>query len=203
MNKKVLILLFVVIFLFFSFSINNINAEEIVKEIDISTSPHKVFFNITNAKPGDTFSKIIKVENKGTKDFNYLFSNRLLSGSDKFYNDLILTVTDKTGEIYKGKLKNFEKSFSRSLKSEADEDLSISIYFPLELGNDYQSLTCEFQFKFYVEGTLGGFLPADGPKLPNTGSGMFNILVAGAVLVLTGSMFQLIVKRRSRLRNEL
>ena len=70
---------------------------------------------------------------------------------------------------------------------------------PMELGNEFQGLRCEFQFKFYVEGTLGGILPADGPKLPNTGSDMFNILLAGAVLVLTGSTIQFFLKRRNKL----
>jgi LPXTG-motif cell wall-anchored protein len=184
---------------FFTFPIKNAIAEGNINEIDISTSPHKVFFEIKNSKPGDTFTKVIQIQNNGSQDFKYLFSNRFLTGSDRFYNELVLTVEDKFGELYKGTLKNFEKLDSRNLKSETDEEITFSIYIPYELGNEFQGLDCEFQFKFNVEGTLGGILPVDGPKLPTTSSNMFNILIAGAVLLLTGSLFQLIIKRRNKL----
>ncbi|MFF2450443.1 TasA family protein [Neobacillus sp. NPDC058068] len=195
--KTIRIIFIASLFIFIFLGEKSVNAEK--NEIDISTSPNKVFFDIGNAKPGDTFTKVLKVQNKGTKDFKYLFSNRFLTGSEKIYNELILTVTDKSGELYKGKLKDFDKLDSRKLKSSANEELTFSTYFPSELGNDFQSLSCEFQFKFYVEGTLGGTLPVNGPKLPETGTNMFNILVTGAVLVLTGSIFQLIIKRRRKI----
>ncbi|EKN69493.1 LPXTG-motif cell wall anchor domain-containing protein [Neobacillus bataviensis LMG 21833] len=198
-TKFLLLFLFTSICIAFIFPIKNVDAEGNIKEIDISTSPHKVFFEIINSKPGDVFTKTLIVQNEGTKDFSYLFSNRLLTGSEKIYKELVLTVTDKSGELYKGKLKDYEKLVSRNLKSNTHEELTFSIYFPSELGNDFQRLSCEFQFKFYVEGTLGGILPADGPKLPETGTNMFNILVAGAVLVLTGTIFQFIIKRRRRI----
>jgi LPXTG-motif cell wall-anchored protein len=203
MQKKIYLLCALVTFcFFFTFPLNSVDSEGNVNEIDISTSPHKVFFDINNSKPGDTFSKVLQVNNNGSQDFKYLFSNNFLTGSSKFYNALMLTVTDSTGVIYQGKLSEFNKLDSRNLKSNTLEVLTLSIYFPYELGNEYQNLKSEFEFKFYVEGTLGGVLPAEGPKLPNTGSDMFNILVAGVVLVLTGSTFQYIVKRRIKIRKE-
>ncbi|WHY84328.1 TasA family protein [Neobacillus novalis] len=200
MQKKIMfLLLLVAFFIFFSSPIKYANAKGVEKEIDISTSPNKVFFDISNAKPGDTYMKVIKVQNNGTKDFKYLFTHRFLTGSEKIYNELVLTVTDKSGELYKGKLNDYKKLDSRILKSSTNEDLTFSIYFPSDLGNDFQRLSCEFQFKFYVEGTLGGTLPVNGPKLPETGTNMFNILVAGAVLVLTGSILQFIIKKRRKI----
>ncbi|SDL91106.1 LPXTG cell wall anchor domain-containing protein [Bacillus sp. OK048] len=195
--KTIRIIFIASLFIFIFLGEKSVSAEK--NEIDISTIPNKVLFDISNAKPGDTFTKLLKVQNNGSKDFKYLFSNRFLTGSEKIYNELVLTVADKSGDLYKGKLKDYEKLDSRKLKSSTSEELTFSIYFPSELGNDFQSLSCEFQFKFYVEGTLGGVLPADGPKLPDTGSDMFNILVVGAVLVLTGSTIQFFIKRRNRL----
>ncbi|MDR7238540.1 LPXTG cell wall anchor domain-containing protein [Neobacillus drentensis] len=181
--------------LIFPFAYSQVYADSL-KEIDIATSPHKFFFDITNAKPGDTFTKVINIENNGTKDYKYLFSNSFLTGSEKIYNQLELTISDKSIELYKGKLKDYEKLESRNLKSKTNEALTFSINMPYELGNEFQNLNCEFQFKFYVEGTLGGTLPVDGPKLPETGTNTFNILVAGAALVLTGSTFQFFLNRR-------
>lgn len=200
MQKKLLFLcVLVTICFFFTFPINNANAEGNVKEIDIATSPHKVFFDISNGKPGDTFTKVLKIQNIGSKDFKYLFSNHFLTGSEKLYNELVLTVSDNSKELYKGKLKDYEKLDSRDLKSNTDEELTLSIYFPIELGNDFQRLSCEFQFKFYVEGTLGGVLPVDGPKLPETGTNMFNFMASGAILLIIGLIFQLFVYRRKKL----
>ena len=136
--------------------------------------------------------------------FNCRFMHFLLAkynfitGSEKIYNELELIIADKYGELYNGKLKNYKKLDSRNIKSNSNEGLTFSIYFPRELGNDYQSLSCEFQFKFYVEGTLGGVLPVNGPKLPETGTNTFNILVAGAGLMLSGLIFQFINNRRRK-----
>ncbi|AZU63048.1 LPXTG cell wall anchor domain-containing protein [Neobacillus mesonae] len=177
----------------------NSNAEEKVKEIDISTSPYKIFFDIQNGRPGDTYTKKLTVKNNGSKDFKYLFSNRFLTGSEKFYNELYFTITDNSGEIFKGKLKDFKKSNARFLNKGSHEDLMFNIYIPIELNNEFQGLSCEFQFKFYVEGTLGGTLPVDGPKLPETGTNMFNIMLAGIVLVLTGSIYQFFQIKRKRI----
>jgi LPXTG-motif cell wall-anchored protein len=168
----------------FSFPLNNAKAEG--NEIDISTSPHKVFFEITNSKPGDTYTKVLTVSNNGSQKLNYLLSSRFLTGSEEFYNELLFKITNTTEVLYSGKLKDFNKLNPRSLKRKESEKLNLSISIPSELGNNYQGLDTEFQFKFYVEGTLGGLLPADGPKLPSTGSNMFNILAFGFMFTLVG-----------------
>jgi LPXTG-motif cell wall-anchored protein len=172
------------------------------KEIDLTTDPGKVLFVLTNLKPGDSVTRNLTIGNNGNQDFKYFASSKFLSGSEILYNKLDLIVEDKNGPIYQGKLFEFENQLPRLLKSKQSENLTFFIKMPMELGNEFQGLDTEFQIKLYVEGTLGGVLPADGPKLPNTGTDMFNILVVGAVLVLTGSTFQFILKRRSKLRKE-
>lgn len=195
MQKKLFYLcVLITVFLYFSFP--NLNVEGNTKEIDISTSPHNVFFEIKNSKPGDTFTKVLNVQNNGSQDFQYLFSNEFLTGSDKLFNELVLTISDKKGELYTGKLKDFKKLNSRLLKVNTSEDLTLSVYFPYELGNEFQNLNSEFEFKFYVKGTLGGLLPVDGPKLPNTASDMFNIIGIGVVLVMVGGAYYLVGKRK-------
>jgi LPXTG-motif cell wall-anchored protein len=168
------------------------------QEIDIATSPHKIFFNLSNLKPGDRATKILTVFNKGKQDFDYIFSNRFLTGSEKFYNALLLNVSDQKGELFSGKLKDFEKLDARFLSSGTSEQLTFTIEIPYELGNEYQGLGSEFQFKFYVEGTLGGVLPPDGPKLPNTATDIFNLLAAGSILTTIGATLFFIQKRRKQ-----
>ncbi|WML60046.1 TasA family protein [Neobacillus sp. PS2-9] len=167
-------------------------------EIDLTTNPGKVLFDLTNIKPGDSVTRDLIIKNNGTQDFNYTASSKYLSGSQEFFNKLDFTIKDNAGIIYEGKLFEFNKLSSRILKSKQSEKLQFLIKVPLDLGNGFQGLSTNFQIKLYVEGTLGGVLPADGPKLPETGTNMFNILVAGAVIVLTGSIFQFSMMLRRR-----
>jgi LPXTG-motif cell wall-anchored protein len=175
-----------------------VNADEVdQKEIDIATSPHKVFFNLTNLKPGDYTSKVLTVHNNGSQDFKYLFSNKFLSGSEKFYNELKLKVKDDQGILFNGLIKDFETLDSRSLGSGESEKLYFTIEIPYELGNEFQGLSSEFQFKLFVEGTLGGTLPVDGPRLPVTGTDLYKILLIGGILFTGGvSLFLYQYKRK-------
>ncbi|GAM15442.1 TasA family protein [Mesobacillus selenatarsenatis] len=166
------------------------------KEIDIATSPHKIFFNLSNLKPGDRITKILTVHNNGKQDFNYLFSNNFVTGSEKFYNELLLKVSDSNKVLYEGKLKDFHKLDARGLKNGTQEKLVFTVDIPFELGNDFQGLGAEFQFKLYVEGTMGGVLPVDGPKLPNTATGMFNLMALGAALIIGGFILYSVLNRR-------
>lgn len=197
MYKKIL-LVFIVAFTFLPFRTDYVNAGGNGKEIDIATSPHKVSFDIQNGRPGEIFTKELTVQNNGTKDFSYLAANHFLTGSEKLYNELLLNIKYKNGELFNGKLKDFKKLDPRKLKSNTAENLIFSVEIPLKLGNEFQRLNSEFQFKFYVEGTLGGILPVNGPKLPSTATNVFNILATGAVLVLTGSALQFMLKRRGK-----
>jgi LPXTG-motif cell wall-anchored protein len=175
-------------------------ADIINNEIELTTSPNKTFFQLSNLKPGDIYSDEIVIKNSGKQDFNYLFSSRILSGSNKFYNQLTLKIYHENHIIFEGYLREFEKIESRLVRSGETELLTIFVEVPFELGNEYQDMAAtEFEFIFYVEGTLGGILPANGLNLPETGTNMFNILVAGAVLVLTGSILQLFIKKRRKI----
>ncbi|MDF2791158.1 MAG: hypothetical protein K0S80_4260 [Neobacillus sp.] len=171
-------------------------------EIDLTTNPGKVLFDLTNMKPGDSVSRNLIIKNNGKQDFKYLASSKFLSGSEIFYDKLELTIKDKNGIIYQGKLFEFNKMSPRLLKNNQNENLLFFVQVPMELGNEFQGLMTNFQIKLYVEGTLGGAIPADGPKLPATGTNTFNYLIAGAVLVLSGSILQFFIKRRHKFEND-
>lgn len=188
--------------LIFSLSNTKTSAASNIQEIDIATSPEKVLFNISNFKPGDWAERQLTIRNLGKQDFKYLSSIKLKEGSKKFYNELLLKISDENNILFEGKMKDFNKLDPRFIAKNDSEQLFFKVVVPEELGNEFQGLSCEVVFKFYVEGTLGGTIPVDGPKLPETGTNMFNILVAGAVLVLTGSILQFYIKRRHRLENE-
>ncbi|KAA0548334.1 cell wall protein [Bacillus sp. BGMRC 2118] len=167
-------------------------------EVDISTSPHKVLFNVGNMKPGDWATRTITVNNKGKQDFKYTMSVNMKSGSKKLFDEFMLKVSDKDRELYNGKLADFKGFESRTLYQSKSEDLTFQVDFPSHLGNEFQGLATEVEFKFYVAGTLGGLLPVDGPKLPDTATGMFNIIGAGAILVFGGMILFALDRFRKR-----
>jgi len=172
-------------------------AEEIsqVSEIDLSTNPGKVLFDLSNVKPGDSVTRDLVLTNNGSEDFNYILSNKFLSGDRVFYNQLDLSIEDSNGKLYEGKLHKFDKFDPRLLKSKEHENLKFHIKIPMELGNEFQGLNSDFQIKIYVEGTLGGLIPVDN-RLPSTATDMFNLLAAGAILIGFGILLFLFQRRK-------
>jgi LPXTG-motif cell wall-anchored protein len=165
-----------------------------IPEVDIATTPTKVLFDVSNMKPGDWADRTIKISNKGKQGFKYTMSADLKSGSKKLYNELMIKVSDSKNELFYGKVSDFKGLDPRELANSAEEDLNFTIEFPAHLGNDFQGLETEVEFKFYVAGTLGGLLPVDGPKLPETGTNTFLLLSIGAILSAAG--FLMILFRR-------
>jgi|SRR5690606_10178744 len=182
--------------LLFTFQINQSSAAPAKKVIDILATPEKILFDIENFKPGDWATRTITIKNTGKEDFNYLTSADRKSGSKDLYEELILSIVDSSGEIFKGRLGDFKKLDPTEIPSGQQEELIFTVEFPTHLGNEYQGLTSEVEIKFYAEGTLGGVLPVDGQKLPETGTNTFNVLIAGIVLILGGGLLFFILKRR-------
>lgn len=171
--------------------------------IDLSIEPGKVLFDLSNVKPGDSVTRKFKVMNNGNQDFSYIINNTFKSGSEKFYNELLLKIEDSHRNIvYDGQLKDFRRTNKSLLKSKVTDELLFLIKIPMELNNEFQGLNCEFEFKIYVEGTLGGVLPADGPKLPNTATGMFNLMAIGVALIISGfTLMSFLKKKRQDIRS--
>lgn len=167
-------------------------------EVDISTSPETVLFDVKNMKPGDWATRSITVNNNGKQDFKYVMSTALKSGAKELYNELLFTVKDKNGDLYKGKLADFKGLEQRTLMKSKSEELTFQIDFPPHLGNEFQGLATVVEFKFYVAGTLGGLLPVNGPKLPDTATGMFNLIGAGAIFVIGGVFLFVMDRLRGR-----
>lgn len=163
-------------------------ASEDVMEIDIITTPEKVLFDVENMKPGDWAERVLEISNGGKEDFNYIISSKLKSGDKKLYNELKLTITSEDDkELFNGTLGQFNKLDPREIKTTDKEKLTFQVNFPAELGNEFQGLTCEVEFKIYAEGTFGGIIPAEnGIKLPNTATDTMNIIIVGGTLLLIG-----------------
>ncbi|WP_077324514.1 LPXTG cell wall anchor domain-containing protein [Virgibacillus siamensis] len=156
-------------------------------DIHLSTHPSKVFFHIDNIKPGDYVIKDLEVMNKGDQAFNYNFTNKYLDGSQKLYNELQVAIKAGGTVLFIGNLKDFEKIDPRNLDVGESEKLNVRIDVPYELGNEFQGLSSEFQFKLQADNAAAGVptFPA-GKQLPNTATNMFAFIFFGIAVLLAG-----------------
>lgn len=189
-NSILTVMVSILLLLSFTASINAANEKSADQtDIFLATSPSKVFFNISNMKPGDFTVKELEIINKGKQDFSYIFTNKFQDGSEALYNELLLTFKSKTAVIYNGYLKDFDGIEPRNLADGESESLTVRVEIPYELGNEFQGLSSKFQFKVFVDGTLSGLSPAgSGLKLPNTSTYMYTFILLGAILLLSGAV---------------
>ncbi|RSK26413.1 LPXTG cell wall anchor domain-containing protein [Bacillus sp. HMF5848] len=131
--------------------IGNTEAIESEPVIDIETAPTNRLFDIKNIKPGDWAIRTLTIENKGNRNFEYNMRVEKESGSDLFYDTLLLEVSDDSSLLYKGKLSGFQGFKSRELAMFTSEDLTFRVDFPFESGNEYQGLETAVLFKFTAE----------------------------------------------------
>lgn len=139
-------------------------------DIETNPSPDSYLFDMENMKPGDWIRRKLTIQNRGRQDFTYNTQVDFKGGSKKLYEEFLLKVSDSNGVLYDGKLKDFNGLASRSLKSMNEEDLLFVAEFPYELGNEFQGLGFDVEFRFIVEGhnppPPGGGDPGDDPDKP-------------------------------------
>jgi LPXTG-motif cell wall-anchored protein len=140
-------ILFILINLTICFRPTLIKAEE----IKLITSTDKALFLIDNMKPGDWASGKVTLQNRSENNFTYNIKSKLKSGSEKMYNEFLLKILDSNGILFNGKLKEFSGIAPRFLKSLNQEDLLFSVNFPSELGNEYQGLSFDVEFRFIID----------------------------------------------------
>ncbi|MED1561982.1 hypothetical protein AJ85_19365 [Alkalihalobacillus alcalophilus ATCC 27647 = CGMCC 1.3604] len=192
--------------------------------INISTSPDSFLFQVDNMKPGDWAERSLTIQNRGSEDFTYNSEALFQGGSKKLYNEFLLEIETVNGPLYKGKLSDFTGFEPRHLKTQHEEDLSLIIRFPTELGNEFQGLEFEVELKFVAEGgeqpqepidedgdtdsavekaqrpisesDLGGKVK-DGQILPSTATDSYNYLALGICIMVLASILYLYNRRKN------
>lgn len=186
-------------------------------EIDISLNPSDMLFNIENMKPGDWAPRSVTVQNDGTMDFVYHIHVENI-GHQKLFNELLLDVVDANSvELYNGKLSEFSHLDSRELNVSEEEDLTLTIRFPEQLGNDFQGTDSQFKLIFTAEAKdtsgsnekdseeVGGNLDSGsndnstglGSILPTTATNIFTFIIIGLALAVFGGLL-FVINRKLR-----
>jgi LPXTG-motif cell wall-anchored protein len=184
-NKQGLILMVCILF-FFGISPMNTNAKENEDKIEISLFlPSNDMFDVKNMRPGYGITKTLIIQNSGNVNYDYYMDAHKQSGSDKLFNQLLLSVTTENGElIFKGKLSKFQNIGLRHLDKSRKEKLIFQIELPPEIGNEYQALQTKviyfFIAKYSLNNNSGGVLPRTGETNP------WLFYISGILITLIG-----------------
>ncbi len=185
------------------------DGEEEQNQISISVSPSDMLFDVDNIKPGDIFERTSVIKNDGRQDYYYQSAANQLSGSEKLYNQLDLTVLDAGEEVlYEGNLSDFDGFSPRFLGSGEEEEITYLAEFPWESGNEYQGLETDFSIVMWADAEpiepgepnedsiVGGLLPQTGEEVPWT------YYVIGIALIVLGGTALLWKQKRIVKQNE-
>lgn len=125
-------------------------ASDAPQRVDIESAPSDILFNLSNMGPGNSEEQVLVIKNNGNLDFNYNVMVEFDSGSELFYNTLLLKVLDQSNNVlFNGKLSDFTGFADRRfLKTYSEEPIKFAVKFPDECGNEYQGLAMNVLFTF-------------------------------------------------------
>ncbi|WP_102026501.1 LPXTG cell wall anchor domain-containing protein [Salirhabdus sp. Marseille-P4669] len=222
--KKIGVALLVILFVFHYSVGAETDGPNSKHEVDIAveTPSGSYLYDVKDMKPGDWMPRTVVVQNNGEKSFDYTTSIHFESGEDLF-EILQLEISDANGELYNGKLADFEELSLRNLQPGTEEEIHFTVTFPSDASNIYQGLETKFKFVFTAEnfdtpidngdnGTSdGNEQPVSGDaddtndkqtdtskdsSLPDTATNSFNFLMFGAILLAVGGGIYLKKRRK-------
>lgn len=187
----------------------------------------RYLFNLTNMKPGDWVTRNLTIQNRESRSFTYNTKAVFTNGSEKLYNEFQLKIWDSNGLLFNDKLYKFHGLKPRNLQAGNQEDLKFEVEFPYELGNEFQNLGFDFELRFIIEGvnpdpgpnpgedsTDDGNEPilpqrpipaeglddppVDGQILPSTATNLYNNLLIGLLLFISGGGGLFILQKRKK-----
>jgi hypothetical protein len=133
----------------------------------ISATPTSGFINAYNMNPGDKVSSLLKVNNDGNIDFNYVISSRKQFGNELFYDQLLVSVYDNDGVLFKGNLNDLKLYPIGSINKFDNQNLTFEVEFPLDSGNEYQGKNSVVAFDFIAYLPIGDECDCFKPPFSN------------------------------------
>ncbi|MCS0655691.1 LPXTG cell wall anchor domain-containing protein [Cytobacillus firmus] len=229
-EKSIFIALMVLININILFIFPDITSANVNSSFNIvNHQADRYLFNLSNMKPGDWVTRNLTIQNRGNNNFTYKTESKFTNGSEKLYNEFQLKIWDSNGLIFNDKLHKFKGLNPRNLQAGKQEDLKFEVKFPYELGNEFQNLGFDFELRFIIEesnpepnpgddSTDDGNEPilpqrpipaeelddppVDGQILPSTATNLYNYLLMGILLVISGGGLFFLQKRKKNLKQD-
>jgi len=159
-GKKSIIVIFVLVlavgltlgYSFMAHSLYTFAADLIItgNDLGITVNTSEALFKVQNMAPGFRDSASIEVSNTGQHDFSYTIGTVLNAGDQLMFDGLVTQIKDSLGNIrYSGPLSGLVTELELgTVASGATDAYTISVYFPVEAGNEYQGKTANVSFIF-------------------------------------------------------
>jgi hypothetical protein len=155
------------LFLFFSFGMGNVLAEDKIDvEYPVGTNLNGgEIFEVKNILPGWEESKTIRVENDSETDDVNLYFTFDVNGDKKLAEKLKLYVIrledgsyriGGSGDRYTLKKADDERLYVGRLSATKGKQFKIKIVFDKKAGNEYQGLEAKFDIDFRIESVVAG-----------------------------------------------
>ena len=156
------------------------------------------FFNdLKDIIPGDKKSEVISINNVSKSKKRYYLSidyNNLTEEELKLLNKMELTIKKENGKtIAKNSLANIKNIVLGTYKSGEKDNLTISIYLPIDADNDYSKLLSKIVFRFYLEN------PSDELINPATSDESFDWSIKVFIMSSIGFLIVLLVEKKNDL----
>ena len=110
-------------------------------------------FHMEDFAPGDSGNASVTVKNIGDFPFFFTIDSKKDSGDELLFKNLMITIKNNDGTLsyYSGPLSELEKVDLGSILQGGEKQLNLSIYFPVELGNEFQGKTLSMAFVFTAD----------------------------------------------------
>lgn len=118
------------------------------KEFGLKLSTNGALFQAENMAPGYTSSSSFSVLNDGKQDFSFKISTVLNNKDRMLYDGLIIEIKDSKGKVrFRDSMSHLDKGLELgTLAPDNKDNYVLTVYFPVECGNEYQGKTANVDF---------------------------------------------------------
>lgn len=126
--------------------------------LGISIVEDSPLFTVENMAPGDKERSLLTIRNDGNAEFLFTIQSNMESGDESLFENLVVSVENDSGTViyFNGPISEMDVARIGPIPPGGEKQMGLSVYFPSELGNEYQnlSLSIEFIFIAYADGNV-------------------------------------------------
>lgn len=142
------------------------NLEIVGDNEGISILPQTPIFNMENVAPGEVQNSIVTVRNSGETAFSCSISSEKENGDEDLFEGIEIKIenNDGTHEYFSGSLKSLKNVELGSVVPNGNKELSFSMIFPGDIGNELQGKGLSVKFIFIANSEQGEPGPSPSPS---------------------------------------
>ncbi|HCA30261.1 MAG TPA: hypothetical protein DEP23_12200 [Ruminococcaceae bacterium] len=150
----------------------------------LSISHNEPLFNMEKMVPGEASTAVVTIKNESNAPFSVSLNSKKTNGDDQLFQALMITVKDDNTIYYHGGLKELKNINLKPISSNKNENYTLHVLFPADLGNEYQKKSVTVTFIFSTNRIDD--VNANQGNSQSTGTGEKTTALIIAVMISTG-----------------